>query len=95
VAALPDTDPDGIALAADGAYWVTLYRPDGLVRIDPAGEVEVVVDDRLATTFDAPTNIAWAGEHLDRAVIANVGDTFLSIADVGVAGMPLHLPDFD
>ena len=29
VAALPDTDPDGIALAADGAYWVTLYRPEG------------------------------------------------------------------
>ena len=95
VAALPDTDPDGIALAADGAYWVTLYRPDGLVRIDPAGEVEVVVDDHLASTFDAPTNIAWAGGGLDRAVIANVGDTFLSIADVGVAGMPLHLPDFD
>ena len=32
---------------------------------------------------------------LDRAVVANVGDTSLSIADVGVAGMPLHLPDFD
>jgi sugar lactone lactonase YvrE len=95
VASLPDTDPDGIALAADGAYWVTLYRPDGLLRIDPAGEVEVVVDDRLATTFDAPTNIAWVGDGLDRAVIANVGDRFLTIADLGVAGMPLHLPAFD
>jgi gluconolactonase len=95
VAALPDTDPDGIALAADGAYWVTLYRPDGLMRIDTAGKVELVVDDHLATTFDAPTNIAWAGDRLDRAVIANVGDSFLSIADVGVAGAPLHLPDFD
>ncbi len=95
VAEVPDTDPDGIALAADGAYWVTLYRPDGLVRIDPTGTVEVVVDDHLASTFDAPTNIAWAGEGLDRAVIANVGDTFLSIADVGVMGTPLHLPLVD
>ena len=95
VASLPDTDPDGIALAADGAYWVTLYRPDGLMRIGPAGEVEVAVDDRLATTFDAPTNIAWVGDDLDRAVIANVGDRFLSIVDLGVAGMPLHLPAFD
>ena len=95
VATIPDTDPDGIALAADGAYWVTLYRPDGLVRIDAAGKAQVVVDDHLASTFDAPTNLAWAGEGLDRAVIANVGDTFLSVGDVGVAGMPLHLPSMD
>ena len=95
VAELPDTDPDGIALAADGAYWVTLYRPDGLVRVDADGTKEVVVDDHLASTFDAPTNIAWVGEDLGRAVIANVGDSFLSIADVGVGGMALHHPEFD
>jgi gluconolactonase len=95
VAALPDTDPDGIALAADGAYWVTLYRPDGLLRIDPAGAIDLVVDDHLATTFDAPTNLAWVGAGLDRVVIANVGDTFLSIGDLGVAGAPLHHPLVD
>ena len=95
VAELPDTDPDGVALATDGSYWVTLYRPDGLVRIDPAGAVDLVVDDHLASTLDAPTNIAWVGDRLDRAVVANVGDTFLSIADVGVAGTPLHLPLVD
>jgi gluconolactonase len=92
---LPDTDPDGVALAADGALWVTLYRPDGLVRVPPDGTVEVMVDDRLATTFDAPTNIAWVGASLDRLVVANVGDTFLSTGDVGVAGTPLHHPSFD
>ena len=37
IAELPDTDPDGVALDADGRYWVTLYRPDGLVRIDAGG----------------------------------------------------------
>jgi gluconolactonase len=95
VAELPDTDPDGVALAADGSYWVTLYRPDGLVRIDRAGAVDLVVDDHLASTLDAPTNIAWVGDQLDRAVVANVGDTFLSIADVGVTGTPLHLPLVD
>jgi len=95
VASVPDTDPDGVALAADGALWVTLYRPDGLVRIDPSGAVELVVDDHLASTFDAPTNIAWVGEALDRVVVANVGDTFLSIGDLGVAGTPLHLPLVD
>ncbi len=93
VAELPDTDADGISLAADGAYWVTLYRPDGLIRIAPDGTTEVVVDDHLASHLDAPTNIAWVGQALDRAVVANVGGRFLSIADVGVAGHPLHYPE--
>jgi sugar lactone lactonase YvrE len=95
VAGLPDTDPDGVALAADGSLWVTLYRPDGLVRVSPEGEIELMVDDHLASTFDAPTNICWAGPELDRVVIANVGDRFLSVGDVGVAGTPLHLPVVD
>ena len=93
VAELPDTDADGISLAADGAYWVTLYRPDGLVRIAPSGTVQVIVDDHLASLLDAPTNIAWVGEALDRAVVANVGGRFLAIGDVGVAGHPLHYPE--
>jgi len=92
IASLPDTDADGIALDADGSYWVTLYRPDGLVRIGPGGSVELVVDDHLASTLDAPTNIAWVGPELDRVVVANVGGTSLSIADLGVRGEPLHYP---
>lgn len=95
IARLPDTDPDGVAMAADGSLWVTLYRPDGLVRVGPDGAVELVVDDHLATTFDAPTNIAWVGGSLDRIVVANVGDTSLSVGDVGVGGQPLHYPTFD
>ena len=51
-----------------------------------------MVDDHLAQTFDAPTNIAWVGAELDRVVVANVGDTFLSIGDVGVAGRTAALP---
>ena len=93
VAELPDTDADGVGLAADGSYWVTLYRPDGLLRVTPDGAVETVVDDHLASHFDAPTNIAWIGGSLDRAVVANVGANHLSIADVGVSGHPLHYPE--
>jgi sugar lactone lactonase YvrE len=95
VAELPDTDPDGIAIAADGSLWVTLYRPDGLMRVWPDGTVELAVDDHLASTFDAPTNVAWVGDALDRVVVANVGDTLLSIGDVGVAGRALHRPLVD
>ena len=93
IAELPDTDADGIALDAEGNLWVTLYRPDGIVRVAPDGGTDLVVDDHLASTLDAPTNIAWVGSDLDRAVVANVGGTSLSIADLGVAGESLHLPE--
>lgn len=92
VAKLPDTDADGVAMDADGALWITLYRPDGIVRVAD-GRAETVVDDRLARTFDAPTNLAFVGTSLDRAVVANVGDRFLSIGDLGVLGQPLHRPE--
>lgn len=90
---LPDTDADGLALDADGYVWATLYRPDGLVRLDPDGREVVRIDDHLATTFDAPTNMVFVGDGLRRAVIANVGDRFLSWADLDVAGAPLHYPE--
>jgi sugar lactone lactonase YvrE len=95
VASLPDTDADGVALDSDGTLWVTLYRPDGIVCIGRDGAVQTVVDDHLARTFDAPTNLAFVGPELDRVVIANVGDRFLSIGELGVRGQPLHYPDFD
>ena len=72
---------------------MTLYRPDGLVAIAPDGTVETIVDDHLASHLDAPTNIAWVGRALDRAVVANVGGRHLSIADLGIAGHPLHHPE--
>ena len=93
LAALPETDPDGIALDVDGNVYATLYRPDGIVRVGPDGSVHSVVADPLASVFDAPTNIAFVGPELDRVVVANVGDRFLSIGDLGVRGAPLHHPE--
>jgi sugar lactone lactonase YvrE len=90
---LPDTNADGVALDEDHHLWVTLYRPDGLVRVAPDGREVLRIDDRLASTVDAPTNLAFAGDDLDVAVIANVGDRFLSRVDLGVRGMPLHRPE--
>jgi len=92
-AELPDTDADGLALDVEGHVWATLYRPDGLVRLAPDGREVLRIDDHLATTFDAPTNMVFVGDGLRRAVVANVGDRFLSWADLGVAGAPLHYPE--
>jgi len=93
LAELPDTDADGLALDALGNVWVTLYRPDGIVRISPDGAVELVVDDHLASTFDAPTNIAFCGPDLGLAVVANVGGRHLVAGDLGVVGEPMHYPE--
>src|SRR5262249_34834621 len=93
VAELPGSEPDGVALDRDGAIWVTRYRPDGLVRIDPSGAVDVVIDDPLAQMFDAPTNLAFSGSDLSIAVVATVGDRSLSGGDLGVAGAAPHLPE--
>jgi sugar lactone lactonase YvrE len=93
VVELPDSDPDGVALDERDHLWVTLYRPDGLVRIDPDGRVVLRIDDHLASTMDAPTNLAFAGPDLAVAVVANVGDRFLSRADLGVRGRAPHRPE--
>ena len=92
-AELPDTDADGIALDGQDHVWVTLYRPDGLVRLTPDGREVDRVDDHLASRMDAPTNLAFVGEELSLAVIANVGGRHLSIADLGVRGRTMHFPE--
>jgi sugar lactone lactonase YvrE len=92
-AEVPDTDADGLALDADGGLWATLYRPDGLVRFAPDGREVERIDDHLATVLEAPTNLAFYGEGLDRAVVANVGGRHLLSIDLGVRGQPLHLPE--
>jgi gluconolactonase len=91
-APLPDTEPDGVTLGADGAAYVPCYRPDGILRV-AGGEATWVVEDPLAHTFDAPTNLAFCGEGLATAVVANVGDRFLSVGDLGVRGAALAYPE--
>ncbi|MEX0983495.1 MAG: SMP-30/gluconolactonase/LRE family protein [Actinomycetota bacterium] len=92
-AELPDTDADGLALDTEGHLWATLYRPDGLVRLSPTGEEVLRIDDHLASILEAPTNLAFVGERLDRAVVANVGGRHLLAIDLGVLGQPLHHPE--
>lgn len=90
---LPGTDADGLALDAEGHLWVTLFRPDGLVRVAPDGRISERIDDLLATTMNAPTNIAFYGDGLERAAVATVGSRHLLDVDLGVAGQPLFYPE--
>ena len=94
-AELPDTDMDGLALDAEGFLWATVYRPDGLVRFTPDGSIDERIDDHLATTMNSPTNLAFYGDRLDRAVVAHIGSRTLLDVDLGVRGQPLFYPRID
>jgi gluconolactonase len=82
--------PDGIALDAAGALYVTMYSSDRIYRIEPGGEPEILVEDVLGLALNRPTNCAFGGPNFDRLFVANLGGRVLSVIDVGRRGQPLY-----
>jgi gluconolactonase len=89
VAVIPDTVPDGVAVDASGALYVSCYTPCRIYRVQPGGEPEVFIDDWEAHMLGNPTNIAFAGENFDQIITANLGSWHLTRIDAGVRGAPL------
>jgi len=87
------TVPDGLALEAAGGVVITCYRPDRIYHLSPGGELTIVAEDPQGTVLAAPTNVCFAGEELDRMVVANLGRWHLTAVDrTGLRGVPLHRP---
>jgi gluconolactonase len=82
--------PDGIALDAAGALYVTMFSTSRIYRIEPGGEPEMLVEDVLGLTLNRPTNCAFGGPGFDRLFVANLGGRMLSVVDVGRPGQPLY-----
>lgn len=82
--------PDGLALDAQGALYVTMYASDRIYRIEPGGEPAVLVEDALGMVLNRPTNCAFGGPDFDRLYVANLGGRLLSVIDVGRRGQPLY-----
>ena len=90
---LPGTVPDGVSLDTDGNAYICCYRPDRILRVDPAGAVEVIGDDPQGTLLAAPTNSAWFGPELTRCACPNLGRWHLTEIEVpGARGLPLNHP---
>ena len=89
---LDGTVPDGVAFTDDGGVLISCYRPDRIVHLDGAGDVQIVAEDPQGTLLAAPTNVAFAGPELDRLVCANLGRWHLALVDSGLRGTPLHHP---
>ncbi len=92
VADLTGSQPDGLALAADGTMFVGCYRPDRIYRIRPDGDPEVFAEDPDGVVLNQPANVAFVGYELDRLAVSSLGGWNVVIADVGEKGLPLRYP---
>jgi gluconolactonase len=92
VVELPGSQPDGLALAADGTMIVGCYRPDRIYLIPPNGTPEILAEDPDGVVLNQPTNVAFIGDSLDRLAVASLGGWSLMAADVGMPGLPLRAP---
>ncbi len=89
---LDGSQPDGIALAADGTMFVGCYRPDRVWRVTPEGRPEIWLDDPDGVALNQPANVAFIGAGLDRLAISSLGGWSIVAIEAGVAGLPLRSP---
>jgi gluconolactonase len=94
VADLTGSQPDGIALAADGTMFVGCYRPDLVWRIPPGGAPERWAEDPDGVVLNQPANPVFVGDGLGRLLVSSLGGWSLVTIDPGVAGLPLRYPSF-
>lgn len=92
MARLEGTVPDGVALDTEGNAYVCCYRPDRILRVNPAGSVEVLADDPEGTILSAPTNGVWVGDDLSIFITGNLGRWHLTRCEWGATGVPLQYP---
>ena len=63
---VPRGVPDGLAVDAEGGIWVALYGGGGVARLDPAGELERLVE----VPARAVTSLCFGGrDHCDLYVV--------------------------
>ncbi|TIO05617.1 SMP-30/gluconolactonase/LRE family protein [Mesorhizobium sp.] len=79
-----DNVPDGLAFAPDGSLFISCYEPSRIYRWRRDRGLEVLIEDRAATTLAHPTNIAFKGNKL---YTANLGRWH--ITEIDLAAVPI------
>jgi sugar lactone lactonase YvrE len=74
--------PDGLAFAPDGALYICCYEPSRIYRWRNGGKLELLIEDRKATTIAHPTNIALKGSKM---YTSNLGRWH--ITEIDLAGL--------
>ena len=82
--AVPDVQnvPDGLAFAPDGSLIISCYEPSRLYRWREDHGLELLIEDRAATTIAHPTNVAFKD---DRLYTANLGRWH--ITEINLSGL--------
>jgi gluconolactonase len=93
VADLTGVLPDGVAIDAEGGFFIACYYPFRILRVPPGGgAAELVLDDPTGTQMPMPTNVSFFGPGLRSLAIASLGGYAIKALDVEVAGAPLNYP---
>lgn len=91
--------PDGMAFDVQRNLYVTLpgVPKDGklapknqIIRIDPNGKWELLIDDPEGTKLAFPTNCAFGGPDLKDLFIANLEGDHLNRVRLSIPGHPLY-----
>ena len=77
---MPGTVPDGLLYDGEGRLLISCWAPDAVFRLEPGGELSVVLHDPLRVVLNQPTNIAFV-PGTNRLVAANIGDRYLSVTE--------------
>ena len=92
VVMLPNTVPDGVQFDEAGNLYISCYTPSRIIRMDPSGRVDVLVEDPRHTLLASPTNIVFGGIDRRDLVIASLGRWHLGLLRMDVPGLALHYP---
>ena len=92
VVELPRQVPDGVALDVEGNLYISLYNPNIIYRLNPAGELITLYDDWEQARLIAPTNIAFGGPEMRDLIIASVCGWSVHTAKVAAPGLRLRYP---
>lgn len=89
---LPRQVPDGLALDVAGNLYISLYNPNMIHRLTPAGTVETLYDDWEQLMLVAPTNIAFGGPDMKTLIIASLCGWSVHVAAMATSGLRLRYP---
>ena len=89
---LPRQVPDGVALDIEGNLYISLYTPNIIYMLTPAGELITLIDDWEQLELVAPTNVAFGSKDMKTLIIASLCGWSVHIARVDVPGLPVRYP---
>jgi sugar lactone lactonase YvrE len=81
--------PDGIAFDEAGNLWIAFPMANAIGFIDPAGKLDMYLEDPAGKILRAPANICFGGKDRKTAFIGSLGGTNIPCFEVPHSGARL------